>query len=211
MIYISYLPLFLCISIGLSLRFGLLLWLRLLRLDLRLGLLRLLSGNLQLLIGLMLRLGMLRLALRFGLLWLLSGSLLRLIGLMLRLGMLRLALQFGLLRLLSGSLLRLIRLLLSVGSSRSGLLLFTLLGLFRLALLSGRLSVGAILCLLLFLGFVKTADIGICQKVGGTILRADSVTLVERFGLFATSVHLYHGTRTLCRDGDKIGCYRLIG
>ena len=130
---------------------------------------------------------------------------------MLRLGMLRLALRFGLLGLLSGSLLRLIRLLLSVGSSRSVLLLFTLLGLFGLTLLSGRLSVGAILCLLLFLGFVKTADIGICQKVGGTILRADSVTLVERFGLFATSVHLYHGTRTLCRDGDKIGCYRLIG
>ena len=93
----------------------------------------------------------------------------------------------------------------------SVLLLFTLLGLFGFTLLNGRLSVGAILCLLLFLRLIKTADIGICQKVGGTILRADSVTLVECFGLFATSVHLYHGTRTLCRDGDKIGCYRLIG
>ena len=135
-----YIPLFLCFSIGLGLRFGLLLRLRLLRLCLRLGMLGLLSG-----------------------------SLLRLIGLMLRLGMLWLALRFGLLGLLSGSLMRLIGLLLSVGSSRSVLLLFTLLGLFGLTLLSGRLSVGAILCLLLFLGFVKTADIGISKEVGGTM------------------------------------------
>lgn len=147
------------------------------------------SISLRLLFGLLLCLFGLLLTLWIRLLWLMLGLML---------------LRLGLLRLWLG-------LLLSVGSSRSVLLLFTLLGLFGLTLLSGRLSVGAILCLLLFLGFVKTADVGICQKVGGTILRADSVTLVERFGLFTTSIHLYHGTRTLCRDGDKIGCYRLIG
>ena len=105
------------------------------------------SISLRLLFWLLLCLFGLLLTLWLRLLWLMLGLLLLWFGLVLTLRIRLLGLLLGLLRLWLG-------LLLSVGRSLFGVFWFALFVLFRLTLLRSRLSVGAILCLLLFLSLV---------------------------------------------------------